>query len=559
MLRHLRVTNFAILSDVALDLGEGLNAITGETGAGKSLIVEAVNLLRGGRASADIPRQGADEALVEAIFEIPDDLQRGVASVLEAAGLPDNDGELLVRRVIHRGGRSRTYVNGALTTASRLAELGAMLVDLSGQHQHQGLVDPRRHLQILDTFAGNEALCEEMRRAWDEVRRTEEALAELHGGHGSIEDRIEFLRFQVEELGSAQLREGEDVELEQLRTRLQSIDRLQHGALQAEELIYAGDGAAVDRLAAAAREVARLADIDPDLGETLTQISESRALAEEAARSLRAYADGLDGDPERLSEVEDRLALIQRLRRKHGGNLAEVVARHAALRAELEQLEHRDLHLAQLEKARAAAESQARAIAERLSRSRRGAAERICKAVGEALRELSMASATLSFVLEPRPLGPEGADRAEFLLAANIGEPAKPLSRVASGGELSRIMMALKLTLRRADEVATYVFDEVDTGIGGATAAVVGKQIRAISRHRQVLCVTHLPQIAAFADRHFHVAKIERDGRTETLVAELGPAQRREEMARMLGGARITKNALAHADEMLRTARASRS
>jgi DNA repair protein RecN (Recombination protein N) len=621
MLRHLRVTNFAILSDVAVDFGDGFNVLTGETGAGKSLIVEAVNLLRGGRASADIPRAGADEAVVEAIFEVPADLAPGVQQVLREAGLPaslddagagdDGDGadvvdagdagagagkrpsgpgpgaeveaadqagaavpfEVLVRRVIQRGGRSRTYVNGALTTARRLAELGGWLVDLSGQHQHQGLVDARRHRAILDAFAGNQELVVEMRVAWERLRAAERAIADAGGDAGAVQDRMDYLRFQLEELERAALQPGEDQALEQERGKLVSVDRLEAGTRKAETLIAGGDFAggfgpesgaggasgAVDLLARAHRELERLVEIDPELREVARQVDEARVVADEAAGSLRHYADRLEGDPERLAWVEDRLALIGRLVRKHGGSLDALLARADELRAELHALENRDQRLVELERARQRAENAALSAAVALTRARQEAADVLCQGVARYLGELGMAAAALSVRIDPRPVGPDGADHVELLLASNKGEDAKPLARIASGGELSRIMLALKLSLRRADEVATYVFDEVDSGIGGPTAEVVGRQIRALGDQRQVLCVTHLPQIVAFADRHFHVAKYEVEGRTETEVRALGVRERREEMARMLGGLKITKSARAHAEAMLEAASKQRS
>lgn len=631
MLRHLRVTNFAILSDVAMDFGDGFNVLTGETGAGKSLIVEAVNLLRGGRASADIPRAGAEQAVVEAIFEVPADLAPGVRRVLREAGLPlgldddapgDDDGagsaafegdgdsdqdsprprrgraapptapiaelaaepapgpgidlpdvidarepfEVLVRRVIQRGGRSRTYVNGALTTARRLAELGSWLVDLSGQHQHQGLVDPKRHRAILDAFAGNGELHEAMRAAHDELRATERAIIELGGDARAAQDRIDYLRFQLEEIEQAGFQPGEDAALDLERIKLQSVDRLEAGTRQAESLIAGSDvgsdgtaSGAVDLLARAHREVERLVDIEPGLGEVARQIDEARVVAEEAGASLRRYADRLEGDPERLASIDDRLALLGRLVRKHGGSLDALIGRADELRAELAGLENRDERLAALEAARERAERSALRAAVALTKARQTAADTLCQTAAGYLSELGMAAATLSVRIDAKPLGPDGADHVELLLASNKGEDAKPLARIASGGELSRIMLALKLSLRQADEVATYVFDEVDSGIGGPTAEVVGRQIRALGDQRQVLCVTHLPQIVAFADRHFHVAKYEVEGRTETAVRTLGARERREEVARMLGGVKITKSARAHAEAMLEAASRDRN
>jgi DNA repair protein RecN (Recombination protein N) len=581
MLRHLRVTNFAILSDVAIEFGEGMNVLTGETGAGKSLIVEAVNLLRGGRASADIPRAGADEAVVEAIVEVPPDLAARVAAVLEGAGLPGSGGkseidprdatrggvnapalpvqrgresplviEVFIRRVIQRGGRSRTYVNGALTTLARLAELGALLIDLSGQHQHQGLVDPGRHLEILDSFAAEPSLVAAMAAAWAELKCCDDELVALGGNEREREARVDYLRYQLEELEGAALRPGEDLAIDVERARLASIDQLQAAARTAEDALYGGDDSARDRVAAASREVERAARTDSTLEPVTRQLGEIETLIDDAADQLRDYADKLDGDPERLASLDERLALIRRLTRKHSGSLDDVIAKAGELRTELDTLASREARIAELAAARATAGSAAAAAAAALTASRRRAARRLDKEVCTALVDLGMGSARIHALVEPRPLGSTGADRVELLLASNKGEDTRPLTKIASGGELSRIMLALKLVLRRADEVATYVFDEVDAGIGGATAQVVATQIRAVADHRQVLCVTHLPQIAAFADHHFHVEKSELAGRTETQVRKLPPTARKDELARMLGG-HATSKAKAHAAELL--------
>lgn len=564
MLRHLRVTNFAILSDVEIELGPGMNVLTGETGAGKSLIVEAVNLLRGGRASADIPRHGAEEAVVEAIVDVPEDLRAHVTAVIEGAGLPlgDND-EVFIRRVIQRGGRSRTYVNGALTTAARLAELGGLLIDLSGQHQHQGLVDAARHLDLLDAFAvssgGAEALVATMTAAWTELKRCTDELAALGGDERAREARVDYLTFQLEELDAAALLRGEDVSLELERVRLASVDLLQSAARGAEEILYGADDSARDRIAAALREVERALKTDVTLEPVARQLGEIETLIDDAADQLRGYADKLEGDPERLATLDERIALIRRLTRKHAGTLDQVIAKATELRTELDSLTGRDARLVELGAARTKAEAAAIAAALALTSSRKKAARKLEKEVGAALAELGMGSARLTVVIEERALGPTGADRVELMLASNKGEDTRPLTKVASGGELSRIMLALKLSLRRADEVATYVFDEVDTGIGGATAQVVASQIRAVASvetGRQVLCVTHLPQIAAYADHHFHVEKAEVGGRTETHVRRLTAAARKDELARMLGG-HATSKAKAHAAELL--AEASRA
>ncbi|MBK9031305.1 MAG: DNA repair protein RecN [Myxococcales bacterium] len=566
MLRHLRVTNFAILSDVTLELGPGLGVLTGETGAGKSLIVEAVNLLRGGRASADIPRAGAAEATVEAIVEVPADLRGRVTAVLAQAGLPlaaddagdvDAGAEVVIRRVILRGGKSRTYVNGALTTAGRLAELGAWLIDLAGQHQHQGLVDPGRHRAILDAFADEAALPAEMLCAWDELGAIDEQIAGLGGDDRQRAERADFVRFQKDELDGARLEAGEDERLVAERTRLSATEELRVGTRAAVAALDGdGDSGALDGLAHAAREVDKLVRLDPSLDPLARQLTEARVVADDAAAALRRYADRVDGDPERLAAIDDRLELLRRLRRKHGG--VDLVARAAELAAELDALTHRDLHLETLTAARSLALARCQRAAAALTDSRRKAGTRLARQVGKALAELGMAAARLEVRVAAAPLGRHGADDVEVLLCANKGEDLKPLAKVASGGELSRIMLAMKLALRRADEVATYVFDEVDAGIGGATAHAVGALIRAVADHRQVLCVTHLPQIAAYADAHYHVEKIEAGGRTETLVRRLTSGARKDELARMLGGS-ATARAKAHAAELLDSARRPRA
>ncbi len=562
MLKHLRATNFAILSDVEIELGGGMNVLTGETGAGKSLIVEAVNLLRGGRASADIPRAGADEAVVEATVEVPEDLRARVAGVLEGAGLPSEGEEVFIRRVIHRAravdvpGRSRCYVNGALTTAARLAELGALLIDLSGQHQHQGLSDPARHLEILDLFGGAAVEVASAGAAWLELRRCDELVQALGGDARERDARIDYLRFQLDELDGANLVPGEDTSLEIERGKLASVDQLQGAVRTAEERLYSGDASARDLVAAATREVERGVRMDPALEVVAKQLAEIETLLDDAADQLRGYADKLEGDPERLAWLDERIALVRRLTRKHGASLDEVIGKASELRAELATLTGHDAALADAQTARGAAETAAVATAAALTKCRTRAAKRLEKDVCAALGELGMAAAKLSVVVEARALGPTGSDRIELVLASNKGEDPRPLAKIASGGELSRIMLALKLALRRADEVATYVFDEVDAGIGGATAQVVGAQIRAVADQRQVLCVTHLPQIAAYADHHFHVEKAEVGGRTETHVRRLAGTARKDELARMLGGS-ATSKAKAHAAELL--AEAARS
>jgi DNA repair protein RecN (Recombination protein N) len=564
MLKHLRITNFAILSDVAIDLGPGFNVLTGETGAGKSLIVDAVALLRGARASADIPRAGADEAVVEALFEAPEDLAPQVAARLEALGLrPGDDGELLVRRVISRGGRSRVHVNGGLTTAAALAELGGILVELAGQHEHQGLVNSAGHADILDAFGVDARLLAAMAAAHERLSAAATAHAELSGDDRQRAQREDFLRFQLEELTAAKPRAGEEATLGAERERLRAASKLTGTARKAEEQLYASDGAVTDVLAALRRELDALVAIDPKLGEPARQLAESHAMIEDAARALGRYADGLAADPERLGELEDRLHLLTKLCRKHGvASAAELAAAQAAMSQELSALGQHESHLAERERELEAARKAAAQAATALTAARKQSAGKLERAAGAALAELGMKGARVEVAISSRDadqIGRRGWDRIELLLAANKGEPARPLAKIASGGELSRIMLAIKLALQRADAVGTYVFDEVDAGIGGGVAEVVGRQIQRVAHHRQVICVTHLAQIAALADTQFRVEKSEKDGRVETTVTRLSASERREELARMLGGLKITAKARAHADELLKQSRELRA
>ena len=572
MLKHLRITNFAILSDVQLDLAAGYNVLTGETGAGKSLIVDAVALLRGGRASADIPRTGADEAVVEAVFAPPADLAPLVASRLEAAGLASGeDGDVLIRRVIIRegkGSRSRIHVNGGLTTAAVLAEIGSLLVELSGQHEHQGLVDARRHVQILDSFGVPAALVDKMAAAHARLVAAAEAATGGALDERQRADREGFLRFQLEELDGAKLVAGEEHTLAAERDVLRSAGRLGGAARRAEEELYAREGAVVDVIQGLRRELEPLGLVDPKLGALAAPLSEAQALIEDAAQGFRRYADGVRDDPDRLAEVDDRLHVVQRLVKKHGGDSAAVIARRDELAAELAELEAHDDRRAALEAEVRAAQASAAAAARALTKARVEAGTTLARDVSAALAELGMVGAALTVVVDPRRgdgvdalvvdgrrIGVHGWDTVELRLQSNQGEDAKPLAKIASGGELSRIMLALKLCLRHAGGCGTYVFDEVDAGVGGPTAEVIGRQIRRVADERQVICVTHLAPIAALGDVHFHVSKSIKDGRTETEVVTLEADARRDELARMLGGLTITPRTRAAADEMLTASR----
>lgn len=540
MLTELWVSNLAVLEDVRAEFGSGLTAITGETGAGKSLLVGAVDLALGARASADMVRQGASSAEVVARFDLP-------ADHFTARGLeqPLDEGALLVRRVIGSDGRSRAYVNDRPATVGRLRELGATLADLHGQHEQQNLLREETHLQYLDAFldldaAGTAAAYGALTGARD---AREVFLARARQG---AEER-ERLRFQLEELEAAELRDGELEELEAERHRAAHAGRLAETAGESLRLLSEEDG----NVAAVLARVSRLLDqgvgLDPSLEPLRHMLDESMVAAEEAARGLAAYLESLDADPERLEAIEARLDRIHRLRRKYHEDVSGLLARQESLRRELEAQEDAPRVLQDLEAAVAAAEARLEREAAALSAARSRGAATLGRQVTRELGGLGMDGARFLVELAPprqglplpgrkTPVGPRGAEDAGFTLAANPGEGYGPLSRIASGGEVSRVMLALKNVLRRTDPVPLAIFDEVDAGIGGLVAEAVAVRLTSISRTRQVLVVTHLGVIAGRADRHLRVVKQLVGGRTRIAVEALDGKAREEEIARMMAG-----------------------
>lgn len=552
MLTLLRIFGFALIDELELPFGPGLTAITGETGAGKSILVDALGLLRGGRAAAEVIRTGRDEARVEAILELP--AGSAARARLVADGREVEDG-LLVRRVVARNGRGRAHLGGVLATAADLTGMVAGLIDIASQHDQQSLTDPESQLAILDAFAENEALRGEMAEAAAARTAARTALESFSADARARGEREDLLRFQLGELETARPEPGEDEALATERERLRGAEKFFGATARGEETLYAGDGAVSERIAAVARELAPLAALDPALGPVVESLTSAQAAVEDAARELGRYARGVRSDPARLGEVEERLFLLQRLCRKHGGTVADLVAKQAALRAELADLGSFDEGLAARQAAVAAADARVAAAAAALSASRAEAARALEKKVTAGLRELGFASARLPVALESRELGPNGADRVRFLFAPNPGEEPRPLAKIASGGELSRVMLAVKQALARTDEVLTYVFDEIDAGVGGGTAEVIGRKLKRLAVDRQVIVITHLPQVAAFADAHVRVTKTAARGKTKVEIERLSEDERPAEIARMLAGAAPSPQAAAHAEEMLRNAR----
>jgi DNA repair protein RecN (Recombination protein N) len=550
MLTLLRVSGFGLIDEAELPLGPGFTVITGETGAGKSLLVEALGLLRGGRASTDLIRSGTDEARVEGIFEIAADGE--VGERLRAAGRDQGDG-LVVRRAIARSGRGRIHLGGGLATAADLASTVGHLCDITSQHDQQLLMDPDSQLAIVDAFAGLGALLDEAKQAYATLSEARAALASFDADARRRSEREDLLRFQLAELEQAALQPGEDESLRVERERCKGAEKFLAACTRGEDALYSGEDAAAGRIAGVVRELGGLAALDPALAPVLESLQSARAQVEDAAASLSRYAGKLRFDPERLLEIEERLFVIGRLIRKHGGSVEAALQRFDEMRRELGELGSFEEGLATRRAQVAAAEERMTALADQLSDKRQRAGRALGKRIDQTLADLALPGARVVVAIEARDaMGAQGRDRVRFVFAPNPGEEPRPLDRIASGGELSRVMLAVTQALARAGQATTYVFDEVDAGVGGAVAEVIGLKLLAIAQHKQVLVVTHLPQIAAFAEHHVKVTKTTSKGRTTVALAVLSADERRDEIARMLGGTARTAQAVAHAEEMLR-------
>ena len=523
MIRYLAIKNLAVIESASIEFEHSFNVLTGETGAGKSMLVGAVGLLLGGRASPDLVRTGEDLATIEAQFNTPDGR------------------DLVVRREITSQGRSRAFIDGQLASAAALRSLVGELVELHGQHEHQALLDSSAHLPLLDEWAGLTGERNEVEVAWAALGDAERAVARAELDEGERLNRLELVAFHLAELGKAQLAPGEDEELERTREVLRHAGRLQTLCAEAYGLLYEHESPALGTLGQVWKRVSELSSIDETFAVHLAARDGIKAQLEDLALTLRDYQDRLEASPGRLQQVEDRLAHIERLKRKHGPTLSAVLAVASSLRQEHEALtgspEQKDAARAALDVARARFLEWAR----RLSASRQAAARRLGPALESALADLGMANARFELRLacadgSRQSWTSGGVDTGEFFLAANLGEDARPLARIASGGELSRVMLAFKTLGAGERPGRTLVFDEVDAGIGGRTAAVVGEKLRSLGDRSQVLCITHLPQIAALASTHFAIDKHIKGPRTVTSVTKLDEAAREHEVARMMGG-----------------------
>ena len=555
MLSLLHIENIALIQSADIRFEPGFNVLTGETGAGKSIVIDSIGAVLGERTSRELIRTGAKSALVTAVFtQVPN------LPWLEENGFPTGEEELLLQRELQGDGRNVCRIDGKLVTVAQLRELGRQLLNIHGQHDGQQLLDPASHLGYLDQFGGCQPLLEsyqEAYRKWHDIRRE---MDKLQMDEAERSRRVDTLNYQIQELERAQLKAGEDEELSARRTLLRSAGRLME-AVQSAEFALSGDedrDGACSLIAQAEGEVQGVSSISPELGELSEKLTALRCAADDAADTLRDLSRSFDFSPGELDQVEERLDLLYRLRKKYGPTVEDMLSYLDRCRKELDQIQYADDTLARLEKDLKKAQKEAARRGEVLSQARREAAEALQARVQEELRQLDMPK--VRFQTEFTPKGGEagmdetGLDEVQFLMSANLGEALKPIQKVASGGELARIMLALKNVLAEGDQIGTLVFDEVDTGVSGRAAQKVAEKMAQVARGKQVLCVTHLPQIAAMADTHFSVQKGERDGRTYTRLERLDRSQRREELARLIGGASITPSLLESAEELLRQA-----
>ncbi|MDN3518354.1 DNA repair protein RecN [Aquisalimonas lutea] len=554
MLIHLHVRDFTIVDELELDFHSGMTTLTGETGAGKSILLDALGLALGDRASADVVRPQADRTEISATFDV--DTLPDCVAWLEEQDLAD-DSDCILRRVVQSNGRSKAFINGRPVPLQQLRELGAFLVDIHGQHEHQSLM--RRDVQraIVDAHAGNATLLQEVQRLHQEIGECERAREALRGGFEDQESRREILAYQTSELEALDLTpEGLDA-LNAEHRRLANAGTLLESGQRLLQMLYEDDQAAQSVLGQALRELDDLLDKEPALEAVHEQISGAQAQLQEGVSVLRNYLDGLEIDPARLAELEERIGTLSDLARKHQVAEEELADVHERLAAELRELDNSGERLAELEQQhRALLEDYHRRAAE-LRERRQAAAADLAEGVTGQLAELGMAGAAFSIQVSPRDEGrpsPHGLDDISFQVRTNAGQPYGPLNRIASGGELSRLSLAIQVAATGSTRIPTLIFDEADAGIGGGIAEVVGRQLRSLAGHHQVLCVTHLPQVASQAHHHLQVYKRSEDERTATTVAPLDRDQRIQEVARMLGGMELTRATMDHAAEMLEKA-----
>jgi DNA repair protein RecN (Recombination protein N) len=557
VLLELRVENYAVIDTLAVEFAPGLNLLTGETGAGKSILIDALSLLLGEKASADVVRHGAEKAVVSGVFEAE---ERSLERVLGENGIEPEGAQIIVKREVAAGGKGRVFVNNQPATVALLRQLAPSLASIHAQNENILAFDASARLALLDAYSDNDL----------------HDLAAKHATWAGVRDRIqEFERdeqdrlrmadlwsFQRKEIEAARLLPGEDQKLETEKRVLANAEKLYSAAMAAYELLYEADASVIANLSAARKHLEELARFDPKFQEALTALSGAKAAIEDSSATARDYAESIDASPERLAQVEDRLALLDRLKRKYGSSVDEVIAYGEDVARKLNELENREDVLRELKKQLESAAVEYLSAAQAISKRRYSTAKELQKLVEAEINQLAMKAQfriEVSGADEPENWTASGFDNVTYLISPNPGEPLRPVEQTASGGELSRVMLALKATVEAGKKSKaagsaqrTLVFDEIDTGIGGRAAEAVGKKLKSLARSNQVLCITHLPQIASFADHHYLIEKREVGGRAKTIVRLLEPEERTEEIARMLSGAKLTETSRQHAEQLLK-------
>jgi len=571
VLAELHIRDFAIISEINISFSPGFNAFTGETGAGKSIIIDALDLVLGGRASPDMVRTGASSSLIQAMFVLEGDVLREVSELLESNGLDPSE-ELIITREISSSGRSSARINGSLVPVTLLRQLGENLVDITGQSEHLVLLRPSAQRDVLDHYAGAIDLCSEVSQLYNEIRQVQSELDALVSGQREAERRADMLRYQIEEISSADLQPGEDEELLKRRNLLANAEKLAQLADNAYQSLYSSSTSAIDQLQQAQSLLEELVRFDNSLSSNLDMISEAVVAVEEASLSIRRYRDSIEFDPGMLEVVEERLDLINRLKRKYGATIEEILQYRDSAEAELSDIQNSDEKIRKLETQLENLRQQLAQKAKALSSIRSKAAKDLGRKIEQELKDLLMTNAQIeikvgykqpsdySISIDGTEVGIDqtGADDIELLVSPNPGEPLKPIAKVASGGEISRIMLAIRTVLSAADNTPTLVFDEVDVGIGGRSGRIVGEKLAGLASNHQVIAITHLAQVAAYADTHFKITKVIQDNLTTTRVDKLDREGIRHELAAMLGGMPVTDRSLQSADELIDLAKRSR-
>jgi DNA repair protein RecN (Recombination protein N) len=558
VLVELRLENFAVIENVAVEFGAGLNLLTGETGAGKSVLIDALALLLGGKASPDVVRFGAERAVVAAVFEIEPQAEKAVSKILEDNGMDADDAGLILRREISTKGR--VFVNNQPATAALLKQLAPHIASIHAQNESLVSFDAGVRLELLDQFAGIQL--DKVQQSFDQWKQIKSRIEELQQGEQERLRLVDLWNFQKREIDEAKIHPGEDENLEAQKRVLGNAEKIYSAAMHAFDLLYEGAASTSASLRSAQKHIEELIRYEPKFQEGLASLESARISIEDVGASLRDYAGAIESSPERLAEIEDRLALLDRLKRKYGPTLEDVIKLGEEVTRKLSEIENKDEILKQLHTELAAATEAYLQSARAISKKRYEAAKKLGKLVEGEINQLAMKSQfriELGGTDEENNWTPCGFDQAEYLISTNPGEPQHPLDQIASGGELSRVMLALKASVESgsakkpsAAAQRTLVFDEIDTGIGGRAAEAVGKKLKELSRAHQIICVTHLPQIATFADHHYLISKKEVSGRTRTSVREIKGEERTEEIARMLSGAKLTDTSLKHAEQMIK-------